>query len=299
MDKITINNLDYIFISDFKDNEKLRKGFNTLSRNTFEFDFENYYQSGYWNERYIPYSIVHDDKLVSNVSVNILDFHVFGNMNRYIQIGTVMTDKNYRYKGLSRHLLETVISEWEDKCDMIYLFANNTVIDFYPKFGFLKKCEYQYEKKVKVDNNEISAKKLNMDCIKNRDMLFYISSNTVCFSSLIATNNTGLVMFYATSFMKEDVYYIESLEAIVFAKYDENTLYLHDIFCMRTISIEDIILAMSNIHISLVVLGFTPINKENFICKKYVEEDNTLFVLKKDKTIFDIKKVMLPILSHA
>ncbi len=32
-----------------------------------------------------------------------------------------MTDEEYRGQGLCRALMERVIKEWEDKCDLIYL----------------------------------------------------------------------------------------------------------------------------------------------------------------------------------
>lgn len=49
-----------------------------------------------------------------------------------------MTDVKYRDQGLLRIIMEKVIAEWKDKCELIYLFANDSVLDFYPKFGFDK-----------------------------------------------------------------------------------------------------------------------------------------------------------------
>ena len=39
--------------------------------------------------------------------------------------------------------METVLSDWRDCSDGIYLFANDSVLDFYPKFGFCPMGEYQ------------------------------------------------------------------------------------------------------------------------------------------------------------
>lgn len=54
--------------------------------------FENWYQSGFWNDKYIPYSILADGKIISNVSVNIIDCSINGNERRFIQLGTIMTE---------------------------------------------------------------------------------------------------------------------------------------------------------------------------------------------------------------
>lgn len=83
---------------------------------------------------------------MANVSVNIIDIEIQEQVKRYIQIGTVMTDCNYRNKGLSRKLMDKILQDWKDKCDAIYLYANDSVLDFYPKFGFIKAMEYQYSK---------------------------------------------------------------------------------------------------------------------------------------------------------
>ena len=90
-----------------------------------------------------PYVLADGDRVIANVSVNRMDMLWRGQAKQYIQIGTVMTDEAYRGKGLSKFLIETVLHDWKDRCDAIYLFANRTVLDFYPKFGFVKAVEHQ------------------------------------------------------------------------------------------------------------------------------------------------------------
>lgn len=299
MEIVTIHNIDYCLVSNFQDEAPLRHGFNDLAKDTFNLDFEDYYKNGYWNSSYIPYALVDNGKVVANVSANILDFFVCGDMKRYIQIGTVMTDKAYRGRGLGRYLLEMVISEWRDKSDLVYLFANDTVLDFYPKFGFVNKLEYQYAKSITSRQTSATARRLDMDEPKNRDLLFRLSNSTRPFSKLTALQNTGIVMFYATSFIKDDFYYIENLDAAVFARYEGNTLYLNDIFSPCDISVEQVIFAMAKCETDNIVLGFTPVDTDGYCCRLYLQEDDTLFVLSNGKSVFDTHKLMLPILSHA
>jgi len=40
--------------------------------------------------------------------------------------------------------METVLEEWKGNCDCIYLYANDSVVNFYPKFGFVSAYEYRY-----------------------------------------------------------------------------------------------------------------------------------------------------------
>lgn len=117
----------------------------------YGFDFEEWYQNGYWKDRYIPYALLDGNNVITNVSVNIIDFFVMGEKKTCIQIGTVMTDKEYRNQGLNRFLMKKVLEEWRERCDVIYLFANDSVLNFYPKFGFVSVPEYQHDSVNRID----------------------------------------------------------------------------------------------------------------------------------------------------
>lgn len=299
MEIIVINGKAYKYVNNFKDNDEFRNSFNSLTKKTYGFDFEEWYQNGYWQDRYIPYALLDGNKVVSNVSVNVIDFIVKGEKKRYIQIGTVMTDQEYRKQGLNRFLLEKVLEDWEGKCDLIYLFANDSVIDFYPKFGFVSAPEFQSTKKISVENSTSLAKRLNMSEDADRNFLVSIINKSVALSQLAMYDNTSLIMFYCTSFMDEDVYYIQDLDTIVIADYDEDVLYLNDVFSKTDTSIDDIISAMVIKEIKQVVLGFTPNDTTLFDVTLLKEEDTTLFVKNDHKEFFKNNKVMFPVLSHA
>lgn len=299
MEIVKLNDKTYGYAVDIKDDDKSRKSFNSLTRKTYGFDFEEWYRNGYWQERYIPYVLLDGDNVISNISVNVIDFSIMGEKKRFIQIGTVMTDKEYRNKGLTRFLMERVLEDWEGKCDLIYLFANDSVLDFYPKFGFSPAEEYQYSKEILAENTTSNATKLNMSDENDKKFLFDTINESKVFSQLAMIGNASLVMFYCTSFMKQSVYYIEALDAIAIAEFNDNTLYLNDVFCKRDIPLDDIIAALVNKEIKLVVLGFTPIDTTSFNAELLKEEDTTLFLMNNGREIFEEKKLMFPVLSHA
>ncbi|MEM9649714.1 MAG: GNAT family N-acetyltransferase, partial [Bacteroidota bacterium] len=171
MQRLELNHSTYTFIRNFKNNPELRNSFNNLAKVTFGLNFENWYREGFWGDNYIPYALLYKDKIVSNVSVTKIDFNIENEQKTGIQIGTVMTDPSYRRLGLSKFLMEQVISEWRDKSDFIYLFANNSVLDFYPKFNFGIVEEYQHSISVKPSGKALSLKKLNPDKKEDRRLL--------------------------------------------------------------------------------------------------------------------------------
>lgn len=298
MEKVSIKGREYTFIKDYKDNELFRKSYNSLTKKTYGFDFEQWYRNGYWGSGYIPYSLLDGENIVANVSASLIDCLVLGENKRYVQIGTVMTDTAYRNQGLARYLMEWVIEEWKDKCDMLYLFANDSVLNFYPRFGFTAVQEYQYSKAIINDNKTITGEKLDMSLDYNRELVVEKVNNSISMSKLAMLKNVGLVMFYCTSFMSDNVYYLREQDAIVIAELDGDTLYLLDVFSSSEVDLDNIIRAFAK-EAKTAVMGFTPINTEGYQVNLLQEEDTTLFVMEGKDDLFLNNKIMFPILSHA
>ena len=116
----------FIFTTEIRDNPALRNSFFSLAQQTFDLDFEPWYQGGGWQDRYLPHALVYDGQVAANVSVNRISFRLGGRRRTYLQLGTVMTHPKYRGMGLSRFLMETVLQTWSDRCDGMYLFANES-----------------------------------------------------------------------------------------------------------------------------------------------------------------------------
>ncbi|MBN6185372.1 GNAT family N-acetyltransferase [Aneurinibacillus sp. BA2021] len=125
----------YERISDYKENRKYRESFIELARQVFGIDFTRWYEKGCWDGNYVCYSYVDRARVVANVSINKMTVIVEGKEYKAIQIGTVMTHPEYRKQGLSKKLMYHVIDTYEKECDFIYLFANDSALDFYPAFG--------------------------------------------------------------------------------------------------------------------------------------------------------------------
>ncbi|WP_315079409.1 GNAT family N-acetyltransferase [uncultured Clostridium sp.] len=296
---LDVNGKKYVYKSNYKDDSILRNSFNLLTEKTYGFNFEKWYKEGYWNSKYIPYSLLDDKKVVANVSVNIMDVLIQGDRKRYIQIGTVMTDEDYRGNGLSKALMEKVIEEWENKCDCIYLYANDSVINFYLKFGFDKHNEYQYSINKVKDQSLEKVRQLNIEEASDKEIFIKIVNNRVSISQLHVENNISLIMFYCMDFMKDNIYYIEDYNVIAICEYDEAVLYIQDVFAMKEVDLDKAINALMIDETKKVVLGFTPSNTSYYEEGLVNEEDTTFFVRGKKEIPFRTEKLMFPILSHA
>lgn len=287
----------FILIKSCRDDTHLRASFNALAQKTFGLDFEDWYQNGFWRGRYIPYSFVADRQVVANVSVNLMDFSWNGKNRNFIQLGTVMTDEKYRNQGLIRQLMEEVEKDYGTKTDGMYLFANDSVLDFYPKFGYQKAKEYQYYKEVSGRGKRIAVK-VSMEKKSDWAKLEQAILKSASFSCFKMEQNPELILFYVTKFMRENVYYIEKWDMYVIAEEGKGELLIYDIFAPNPVGTDDIIRAFGS-SIRRTGLGFSPICAEGFSLSERKEEDTTLFIKGIGLEEFSQERLMFPVLSHA
>lgn len=289
--------MQYKLTNKIKNCDTLRCSFMNLSSEVFGLSFNDWYKNGYWTDKYIPYALTDGNKVVSNASVNIMDTVWQGKTKRYIQIGTVMTDPKYRNQGCGKFIIQKILSDWKDKCDCIYLFANSSVLNFYPKFGFIRTDEYQYGGSFDAAESG-DFRKLDMNDKKDIEILEKLYRQSNPFSALPMNNNYGLLMFYCGNFMKDCVYYSENYNIICIMESNRSTIYCYDIFGNSNHNMQKILSSIGNQKAKEIVLGFTPKNTDGLNCNKKIDDDY-LFIFKDKENIFNINYIMFPTLSHA
>lgn len=312
----------YEIIRNYRNNDALRTSFNELAHKTFGLDFEDWYQNGFWSDSYCPYSIVADGRILSNVSVNHTDIRTPDGVKHFLQLGTVMTDVSHRKKGLCRRLLQQILADFECRCDGIYLFANDSVLDFYPRFGFLPAKEYQYTRKV-TGTGKNQLQRVPMDSPADWKKLENAMKHTVFHGRFDMIDNPGLVFFYVTKFMRENVFWHEETDTYVIMEHieetiaddsmiktDENSvevrtsaskrgrLLLHGAFSGTLESLEDIISLLGGTA-GEISLGFTPADTTLWQAALYREEDCTLFVKGEALKMVETDRLRFPSLAHA
>lgn len=291
----SVMTMKYTFIKAYKDDDKMRKSLNELTEKNFWFNFENWYTNGFWGDKFIPYSLADGNKVIAHVSVNIMDFNLDGTDKHYIQIGTVMTDKDYRGQGLGRYLMQKVIDEYKEKSDGIYLFGNDSVMNFYPKFGSIKSKEYQYSKDINSINNVKKIQQVDMSDKSKWEDFFNTVKNSVS-NDRFTMDNPGLIAFWTR--WSSSVYYLAEEDTYIIADVEGEKLFIKQIIASRKVNLETVINSFG-CDIKKVTLGFTPKDVTGYTIDEYHEEDCTLFILGKDLESIENKKLIFPTLSHA
>ena len=287
---------NYIFIKAYQSDNVYRKSFNELAQTVFDINFEDWYQNGYWTEKYIPYSFLHKDKVIANVSVSPMKFVHNGIIKNYVQLGTVMTEEAYRNQGLIRRLMQEVDSDYSNKVDGFFLFANETVLDFYPKFGYERVKEHSFYQHTDIDC-EMTARRVPMKTREDFKLLEAAVNNSCTQSSVWMIENMELIMFYATSFMNQNVYEIKNQNAYAIAEFHQGKLFLHQVFSPEKVNLDRIIASFGK-KVKKVTLGFTPLEGVGFQWEESKGEDTVLYG--KGSSLADMVhwKQRIPTLSH-
>lgn len=290
----------YKLVSDYRDDERLKESFNSLAMKTFNLDFRGWYNKGYWNDKYIPYSFVDEGKIIANASIFKMAVIINGITYNGIQIGTVMTDENYRNQGLAKQLMKHILKQHENNCDFMYLFANDTVLDFYPRFGFTRFNESELclelaKSSIRMNSN-IKVKKLSIE--KDLALLERFAKNRVVNSPVLdVEHNDSLLMFYFTLIFRENIFYVEELETIVLMEEEKETLHIFDIISLGAPRVETVVATILTEKTKKAVFYFTPdLMIEGMKATVRPNDADALFVLA-DKPLLE-GNFKFPLTSH-
>lgn len=286
-------------VYDYKNIDILRKSFNNLSQNTFGINFEEWYQKELWNDKYECYSIKVDNKIVSNASVSKYQFIINGKIKNALQIGTVMTDKEYQKKGLAKQIMNFILKKFENEYDILYLFANNSVADFYPKFGFKRIKQFQLYSTEKIEkSNKFLFQRLNMDNLSDLFLLKKIGLNRLPNSKNFDVINGYEIMFwYCLNVFRDNIYYDDKEDVLVIYTIDNNTLNIHDIILRKNKNYREIIASIITDEIKEISFDFNFDSNNIELDQRILDEDDNILFFKGD--LDETIKIIHPITSHA
>lgn len=286
-----------------RDDEALRASFNALTRKVFGFDFVKWHARGGWGEDYAPHALVDGGRVVANVSVNRMRFQTESGTKEGIQLGTVMTDPEYRGQGLGRALMECVLTRYAPGADGVYLFANDSVLDYYPKFGFRLAREYEtvipagaasearpYALE-RVDWADSGARRRFYTTLKSLEQG---QKNDALFMSA----NRGLTQFWLDGEYANCIYLIPECSAYAVAAMHGEQAQILQVFGREEVNLLSLVRGLGA-QAGETTLGYTPMRRDGFATREYREEDCTLFILGEKRLSVERQKGRFPALSHA
>ncbi len=214
-------------VSDYKHDDTLRKSLSRLAGATFGLDLEAWYAAGFWDDCYVPYSLAEDGEIAANVSASRVELVLDGQAFSAAMLGTVMTAKDWRGKGCAARLMRHVLEQETLRgAAFTYLFANETVLDFYPRFGFVQAAEQQSLLALDSIRPRPRDGARLLDIRRTEDLGILtrlVKTGAAATKRVASTANLSLILFYSLSLLHNCAYYFEQEDLLVFWK--DGTLY--------------------------------------------------------------------------
>ena len=227
--------------------------FDNLMQDVFGFSFSPWLERKLWDERYESYSIIENGRMLSNVCIFKFELVVSDEIVCANRFGAIATRKDARGKGLSRLLMEYVLSRYPDV--PAYLSANPSVIDFYSLFGFRQVQTFNPEIAMNIDNDPAKAVQLELDDPTFMDFL----KGRSCYSKMLdCTNSQSVQIFNLLMEYDEDIYYLPEQDVVAIAQQEGNRLFIADVIAKKPVSFENLKQELPFSGVDVVEFGFCP-----------------------------------------
>jgi len=243
---ITVNNSnDPIYTAAFDD----------LIQEVFKFSFKPWLAKNLWDKRYESYSIIENGKMLANVCIFKTDMLIKGEPVRTHQFGAVATRASERGKGLSRLLMSHVLDKYPDT--PAFLGANQSVIKFYPLFGFRPVQTFRPVIDIAINNPADNSIK----CGPEDEHVLNAVYTRCMYSSLVDSINTQpvqLCQMLTNPKYKNFIYYLPECETVIIARQEKKVLFLEDVITAKPLSFETLISQLPFSGITKIEFGFNP-----------------------------------------
>ena len=220
--------------------------------------FRRWYELGGWHPGYRAFAIFEGDRIVANASLQRMNLLVRGQRVTGWQFGAVGVLPDLRGRGLQQHLMSDVLKRIDQR-DLVFLFANEDVLDFYPKYGFKRVTEWLFGIEIDIEPATSSLRRLSVDSPEDRALVARIAASAQPVTERFgAEDYGGCVLWYWTQFHKDDVYYHAGDDAIVVAEEDVEVLRIVDVLAARSIDLPAYLPQLATRPTQHVEFGFTP-----------------------------------------
>jgi len=176
-----------------------------------------------------------------------------------------------------------VLKKYEEKVDLFYLFANETVIDFYPKFGFERKFEVLFKSFRQPEETKYAMRSLNLDEKRDLDIIQNLLMNRNCLTeSFSPINYDFITMWHIIYIYSKNLYYFEEKNIIFILESKEKSLHIYDIISEENFELDSIFnKIIQNSEIEEIYYYFTP-NQIGINSHETVPDEDSLFFIRGD-----------------
>jgi predicted N-acetyltransferase YhbS len=194
---------------------------------------------GGWGDGYDVFAAVVDDKIVGTVGRTAMRLVIDGKAHDGYQIGAVATHPDHRGRGLAGLLMNKVLNELDTPDQPVILFANKSVLDFYPRFGFRSLAQARFVGHIDLRPAGALAPTLDLAWPTDRAWLAGQCARAGAIGQIFAARDYyGPLLFHLTR-RPRTVFRLDAFGAVVIAEQDGKRLLIEDLLATRPFRLTD------------------------------------------------------------
>jgi GNAT superfamily N-acetyltransferase len=222
-------------------------------------DFRLWYARCGWPSSFVVHAFREGEEIVASVASSAMEMLVRGRPCSAWQLGTVGTIPEQRGRGLAARLMEEVVGRAVAAAEPVFLFANDEVLDFYPRFGMRRAQECAFVVRQPIRPAPNPAPRLELDQPEHLRLLERLSACALPVTERFGARNYGtILLWHATYAHPEDLYYLDELDAVIVARAAAEVLTVYDVIAQHPFDLAAVLPRVIEREIARVEFGFTP-----------------------------------------
>lgn len=190
------------------------------------------YNAGYLNGTTIPFGLFNGDRAISILAAKKQTLVINNESIHVAQMGAVATAPSLQGRGYSREVMQFALDHISNM--PVFLYANDEVVDYYPKFGFRLTKESVYDIDLKPTGKQHSFRRLDLTRPDDTAQLDHALDNRVSVSrSFYIADYTGLAKWYCRILYQDKLWYEKESETLLIADMDQSVLRIYDLVTDR------------------------------------------------------------------
>jgi predicted N-acetyltransferase YhbS len=213
---------------------------------------------GRWVDGYDILAVVVDGRIVSTVGRTFMRYVINGAARDGYQLGAVATQADQRNRGLARRLMNKVLGELDAPDQPVVLFANPSVLDFYPSFGFRRLAQARFTGHADVRPAGTLAPSLDLARPADRAWLADHCAKASPIGSRFAARDYYPAMLFHLAHEPRMVFRLDLFGAVVIVRQDGDRLLIEDLLATRPFRLTDALPYVCAQPVRTLEFGFHP-----------------------------------------
>ena len=220
--------------------------------------FRRWASFGGWDAGYRVFALADGERIVASAGLSAVDLLLHGQPVRGWQLGAVGTDPAYRRRGLQRSVMTRLLAECPPD-DLVFLFANDSVLDFYPRFDFQRGREQLFGAEHHAAPSGTPLRVLDLDSKGDRALLSRVAARAEPITDLFGARDYGrTLLWYLCNFHRDHMRYVAEHDSVIVAEQVDSTLYVYDVLTRVAFPLASQLPRLIQAPIERLEFAFTP-----------------------------------------